>query len=115
MSEETKAIIDILETYWKKGGFYEIPTEIINDVKGELEDKDKEIEKLNKQIEEYQKALDETTSEKIDLENIIKEVREYIESFNLPKDLGVLGEAPISISELKHILEILDKLDKEDK
>ena len=48
-------------------------------------------------------------------ENIIKEVREYIESFNLPKDLGVLGEAPISISELKHILEILDKLDKEDK
>ena len=63
MSEETKAIIDILETYWKKGGFYEIPTEIINDVKGELEDKDKEIEKLNKQIEEYQKALDEAGRE----------------------------------------------------
>ena len=27
----------------------------------------------DKQIEEYQKALDETTSEKIDLENIIEE------------------------------------------
>ena len=45
-------------------------------------------------------------------ENIIKEVRKYIESYNLPKDLGVLGEAPISISELKHILEILDKENK---
>lgn len=38
-----------------------------------------EIETLNKQIKEYQKALDETTSEKIDLENIIKEVREVVE------------------------------------
>ena len=37
------------------------------------DEKDKEIERLNKQIEEYQKALDETTSEKIDLENIIEE------------------------------------------
>ena len=52
MSEETKAIIDILETYWKKGGFYEIPTGIINDVKGELEEQDKEIERLNNIINE---------------------------------------------------------------
>ena len=43
------------------------------------------------------------------LHSIIKEVREYIESYNLPKDLGFMGEAPITISELKHILEILDK------
>jgi prefoldin subunit 5 len=76
---------------------------------------EKEIERLNKELEEYQKALDETISEKIDLENIIKEVREYIESYNLPKDLGHLGEAPISIRELRDILEILDKADKENK
>ncbi len=43
------------------------------------------------------------------LHSIIKEVREYIESYNLPKDLGHLGEAPISIRELREILEILDK------
>ena len=35
-----------------------------------------EIERLNKQIEEYQKALDETTSEKIDLDNIIKKLEQ---------------------------------------
>lgn len=36
-----------------------------------------EIERLNKQIEEYQKALDETISEKIDLEkenNLLKQI-----------------------------------------
>lgn len=37
-----------------------------------------EIERLNKQIEECQKALDETMSEKIDLENIKKEAIEYL-------------------------------------
>ena len=45
-------------------------------------------------------------------ENVIKEAREYIESYNLPKDLGHLGEAPISIRELRDILEILDKENK---
>ena len=39
-------------------------------------DQKEEIERLNKQTEEYQKALDETTSEKIDLDNIIKETSE---------------------------------------
>lgn len=45
----------------------------------ELKNRLDEIERLNKQVEEYQKALDETVSEKIDLENIIKEAREYID------------------------------------
>lgn len=66
---------------------------------------DKEIERLNKQIEEYQKALDETTSEKIDLENIIKEVREYIEKASYFQGNKILEE--------KELLEILDKGDKE--
>ncbi|MBR2711277.1 MAG: hypothetical protein IKE89_02280 [Bacilli bacterium] len=47
--------------------------------------RDEEIERLNKQIEEYQKALDETTSEKIELANIINEVREYVYKW---KDIG---------------------------
>ena len=64
-----------------------------------------EIERLNKQIEEYQKALDETTSEKIDLENIIKEVREYIEERYQVKGTMVY-DSPIYH---KDILEILDK------
>ena len=59
----------------------------------------KEIERLNKQIEEYQKALDETTSEKIDLESIIKEVREYIANSFITGDEIFRTE----------ILEILDK------
>ena len=70
--------------------------------------KNKEIERLNKQIEEYQKALDETTSEKIDLENIIKEVREYIEDDRLYMSNGnVLSIANTGCG--KKILEILDK------
>ena len=32
---------------------------------------------------------------------------EYIESYNLPKDLGSLSECPISVSELKELLKIL--------
>jgi len=63
----------------------------------------KEIERINKQIEEYQKALYETTSEKIDLENIIKEVREYIEYY-LTK-----GKTKNHKQFETSILEILDK------
>lgn len=37
-----------------------------------------EIERLIKQIEEYQKALDETTSEKIDLQSTINKIRNYV-------------------------------------
>ena len=40
----------------------------------------KKEHELEEEIKEYQKALDETTSEKIDLDNIIKEVREKIEN-----------------------------------
>lgn len=72
-----------------------------------IKEQQEEIEKLNKQIEEYQKALDETTSEKIDLENIIEEVREYIE---LGMNFDSLGVARTK----KKLLEILDKVsDKE--
>ena len=82
-----------------------ITPDVKDDVKYALE----EIERLNKQIEEYQKALDETTSEKIDLENIIKEVREYIEenskSYSLP---GVIKD--MRYVDFYKLLEILDKV-----
>ncbi len=72
--------------------------------------KDLEIERLNKQIEEYQKAIDETTSEKIDLENIIKEVREYliknIEQWENAEDFTDM------IEEDEYILSLLDRENK---
>lgn len=73
-------------------------------------------EEIVKLVSSYDNKFSELERENILLknqlqqkENIIKEVREYIESYNLPKDLGDLGEAPISIRELRDILEILDK------
>lgn len=66
---------------------------------------EQEIERLNNQIEEYHKALDETTSEKIDLENIIKEVREYIETKEKDDDNWVDYELLIEPIKIKEILD----------
>ena len=91
---------------------YERPADNYVDLEIEYsneKDKDKEIERLNKQIEEYQKALDETTSKKIDLESIIKEVREKLKE--LVEDDGTfIGE--IDYLRKKELLEILDKENK---
>lgn len=43
-----------------------------------ISEKNKEIHQLKKQIKEYQKALDETMSEKIDIENNWNKLREWI-------------------------------------
>lgn len=50
----------------------------------------------------------------IDIQILIKELQEridkaieYIESYNLPEDLGKLSECPISVNELKELLDIL--------
>lgn len=68
-----------------------------------------ETKRLNKQIEEYQKALDETMGEKIDLENSIKNVREYIENNDIMK-VSKEKETKGSIFCCdKELLEILDK------
>ena len=61
---------------------------------------EKEIERLIKQIEEYQKALDETTSEKIDLENIIKEAKK-----NNQYIIDVIND----IEDGKRLIELLSK------
>jgi len=77
---------------------YKSNIELLN----EIEEYEEEIKRLNKQIEEYQKALDETMSEKIDLENIIKEAREYTKE---AKEQDFMW-TPIFMKEL---LKILDK------
>lgn len=59
-------------------------------------------------VEQDLKHREEADKEIQKLNNIIKEVREYIESFNLLKNLGALEKEPISISELKHILDLLN-------
>ena len=74
-------------------------------VNEEIEKLKEENERLNKQIEEYQKALDETTSEKINLENITKEVREYVEK-NWGSYYWTMSDSKIEL------LEILDKENK---
>lgn len=61
-----------------------------------------ENKQLKAQIEEYQKALDETMSEKIDIQNNWNELKEYIYN-QIPTDKTVLT---------KHIkiFEVLDKM-----
>ena len=79
-----------------------------------------EIERLNKQIEEYQKALDETTSEKIDLENIIEEDKK-IEKIPYQFNLNYIDSKLDSYTkeEINHIYdkinEIIDKLNEMEK
>lgn len=51
--------MDFLEQYWQKGGTYAIPVEIINQINGEFEEKDKEIERLNDIINESRRMLGE--------------------------------------------------------
>ena len=83
-----------------------------------------EIERLNKQIEEYQKALDETTSEKIDLENIIEEDKK-IEKIPYQFNLNYIDSKLDSYTKeeinntINHIYdkinEIIDKLNEMEK
>lgn len=72
---------------------------------------EKKIEDLQHQLEEYQKALDETTSEKMDLENIIKEVRDKLNTqlaFTSSYQLNYQSAMSI-IEETKSILQGVDK------
>lgn len=55
----------ILEPHWQKGGTYVIPTGIVNDLLGELEDLESEI----KHLLELQKDMDKQY-EKLENENL---------------------------------------------
>ena len=67
-----------------------------NQLKSQLQQKDKEIERLNNMIERLNKQLQQK-------DNIIKEVREYIESYMPNYDFDKTN--------LIKLLEILDKVD----
>lgn len=47
------------EQYYRKGGTYELPIEIYNDLIGQIDEKDKEIERLNNIINELEKYIDD--------------------------------------------------------
>lgn len=83
--------MNILEQYWQKGGTYVIPVEIINQINGEFEEKDKEIERLN---------------------SIIKEAREYINSNEFIGRIRLSSDNKQAINKL---LEILDKVEENSK
>ena len=55
--------------------------------------REQELLKQEEQLEDYKSCCEKAI--------------EYIKSYNLPKDLGHLGEAPISIRELRDLLNIL--------
>ena len=88
--------------------------------KAELDLLDSYNETMHNMIEEYTKMYLED-KEKVITQRIIicqqEEINrlndkiykaiEYIKSYNLPEDLGHLGEAPISIRELRDLLNIL--------
>ena len=70
-------------------------------------------EHLAKIIIDLQKGINYLKSQLKQKENIIKEVREYIESYGITKEqlkkMSFGSAAPISIGEMLNILEILDK------
>lgn len=73
-----------------------------------LDEKMKELYKdITKQLEEYQKALDEIMSEKIDLENIMKEVKIKLESIYFLKDMTITNNA---VEKIDECIEILNKV-----
>ena len=74
------------DKYFKKGGTYVIPIEIFNELFNELE----------RLSFNYEQALEDLDKK----DNIIKEVREYIEALN---------EYGIGKTAKKELLEILDK------
>lgn len=63
----------------------------------EISDLYKDYMQLKAQIEEYQKALDETMSEKIDIENNWNKLKEYIRKNIIYDDVGmkILDPSPL--------------------
>ena len=79
-------------------------------IEEELEEAYKTITNLQ---EEIHKQIHTSIVQKKQIKNLKKyksrceKAIEYIKSYNLPEDLGHLGEAPISIRELRDLLNIL--------
>lgn len=74
----------------------------------ELKNKNQEIERLTKQNKALNEMYELTKKEYIRLNNIIKEVREYVEKENIKRFCNPTIEMALSIRKDK-LLEILDK------
>lgn len=85
------------DKYYKHGGTYVLPVEVFNEL----------IDKLEEQRHFYLKKLQQK-------ENIIKEVREYIEHENFKRNILVgVSTKKYTRDILNKILEILDKENKQ--
>jgi len=80
------------------------PSMVIRSQAEAIELLEKENKKLQEEKDHYKHLYSEVKKQKDD-------VVEYIKSYNLPKDLGHFGEAPISIRELREILRMLGEID----
>ena len=60
--QETEGLIEIIEIYFKKGGWSELPNEVINDIESTLEEQTEEIEKLNNIIKEIRADIEDIKS-----------------------------------------------------
>ena len=91
MNEETKATIEILNSYYQKGGFYNIPVEVVNDVIGMLE-KQTELNAMvaNQPVEENIKIRDKKDEE---IEKLYKSLQDinnqltYLETYSSKEDV----------------------------
>lgn len=98
MYEETKATIEILNSYYQKGGFYNIPVGIVNDVIGMLEKQTELIGKLemekselfNKAVEENIKIRDKKDEEIEKLNKSLQDINNqltYLETYSSKEDV----------------------------
>ena len=62
-SVELDTDFSYLESYWRKGGTYELPVEIVNDLTGRIEELVAEVKELNVSLTWWQNCCN--TNEKI--------------------------------------------------
>ena len=62
-SVELNTDFSYLESYWRKGGTYELPVEIVNDLTGRIEELVAEVKELNDSLTWWKNRYD--TNEKI--------------------------------------------------
>ena len=62
-SVELNTDFSYLESYWRKGGTYELPVELVNDLTGRIEELVAEVKELNDSLTWWKNRYD--TNEKI--------------------------------------------------
>ena len=98
--QETKALIDIIEIYYKKGGYSELPNEVVNDIEGALKEQTEEIERLKKANKKLSRISNKKEIENFVLKNIINELEKYANSLWLD-DKGIVLRFRDKLQELK--------------